>query len=319
MARKRTPRPPTKSSTPRGFAQQTGNLLLPYGGVPSNEPVGVDAVGISRTRGLRRPASAIRQGYGPGKAGNTASTGTPNAAGSAGNRTANRTGDTHADHATGIDTDTDTDTDIDTDAYFAGDWQDTGHAGAADGSEEFEEGPSKSQRKRDMTALQDLGERLSELPDAVLRSLDLPERLTDALIAARKLRSHEGRRRHFQFIGKLMRTVDPQPIIDLLARRERPHREDVDAMHAAELWRERLIADDAVFDDLLRTIPFDDVQSLRINIRAARAEVAAQRHGRQYRLLYKRIHEAIAPRRAPKTANDDKLDIDHPLPQRNDS
>jgi ribosome-associated protein len=167
--------------------------------------------------------------------------------------------------------------------------------------------------------LQDLGERLSELPDAVLRSLDLPERLTDALIATRKLRSHEGRRRHFQFIGKLMRTVDPQPIIDLLARRERPHREDVDAMHAAELWRERLIADDAVFDDLLRTIPFDDVQSLRINIRAARAEVAAQRHGRQYRLLYKRIHEAIAPRRAAKTANDDMLDSDHPLPQRNDS
>jgi len=169
----------------------------------------------------------------------------------------------------------------------------------ADERENEYDGPSKSQRKRDMTALQKLGAQLIELPTAVLRALELPERLTDAIIEMGNTRTHEGRRRQMQFIGKLMRDVDPEPIQQLLDRRERPHRDEVNAMHLAERWRERLIGDDRVFDEFVRATGCGDLQALRTNIRAARIEHAAERHGRQYRLLYQRIRAAMAPSPGP--------------------
>jgi len=176
----------------------------------------------------------------------------------------------------------------------------------APGSEEpFEyDGPSKSQRKRDMTALQKLGAQLIELPTSVLRTLELPERLTDAIIEMGNTRTHEGRRRQMQFIGKLMREVDPEPIQLLLDRRERPHRDEVNAMHLAERWRERLIADDRVIDEFDQATGCGELQALRTNIRAARVEHAAQRNGRQYRLLYQRIRAAMAPGSAPENGPD---------------
>jgi len=181
----------------------------------------------------------------------------------------------------------------------------------APGSEEpFEyDGPSKSQRKRDMTALQKLGAQLIELPTSVLRSLELPERLTDAIIEMGNTRTHEGRRRQMQFIGKLMREVDPEPIQLLLDRRERPHRDEVNAMHLAERWRERLIADDRVIDEFVQATGCGELQALRTNIRAARVEHAAQRNGRQYRLLYQRIRAAMAPGSGPENGPEDGPDV----------
>ncbi len=187
----------------------------------------------------------------------------------------------------------------------------------APGSEEpFEyDGPSKSQRKREMTALQKLGAQLIELPTSVLRSLELPERLTDAIIEMGNTRTHEGRRRQMQFIGKLMREVDPEPIQLLLDRRERPHRDEVNAMHLAERWRERLIADDRVIDEFVQATGCGELQALRTNIRAARVEHAAQRNGRQYRLLYQRIRAAMAPGSGPENGSEngpeDGTDVGH--------
>jgi ribosome-associated protein len=156
------------------------------------------------------------------------------------------------------------------------------------------DGPSKSQRKRDMTALQKLGEQLIALPTPVLRGLELPERLVDAILEMNNTRTHEGRRRQMQFIGRLMRDVDPEPIQRLLDHRERPHRDEVAAMHEAERWRERLIEDDRLVVDFVERYAVEDLQQLRSNIRAARLEHASQRHGRQYRLLYKRLRAAMA-------------------------
>lgn len=180
---------------------------------------------------------------------------------------------------------------------------------APGGDEPIEyDGPSKSQRKRDMTALQKLGAQLIELPTSVLRTLELPERLTDAIIEMGNTRTHEGRRRQMQFIGKLMREVDPEPIQLLLDRRERPHRDEVNAMHLAERWRERLIADDRVFEEFVQTTGCSDLQALRTNIRAARVEHAAQRNGRQYRLLYQRIRAAMAPASGPENETENGPD-----------
>src|SRR5262245_32190243 len=74
------------------------------------------------------------------------------------------------------------------------------------------EQPSKTQLKQQMLELQELGQQLSELPAERLRGIDLPERLRDAIDEFKRTRSHEGRRRQLQFIGKLMRGVDPEPL-----------------------------------------------------------------------------------------------------------
>ena len=85
-------------------------------------------------------------------------------------------------------------------------------------------GPSKSQRKRDMHALQELGEELVALQPARLRSLALPESLLEAIEQAQRISSREGRRRQLQLIGKLMRQVDADPIRDALAVDGNRHR-----------------------------------------------------------------------------------------------
>src|SRR5256885_5763215 len=80
-----------------------------------------------------------------------------------------------------------------------------------------EERPSKSQRKRNMHALQDLGVELVELSDERLAAVDLPEPLREAVAEARRITDFEGRRRQMQYIGKLMREIDPEPIRAKLA------------------------------------------------------------------------------------------------------
>jgi len=153
--------------------------------------------------------------------------------------------------------------------------------------------PSKSQRKRDMTALQRLGARLVELPAEQLDRLELPEALRDALGFARKVTSHEGRRRHMQYIGKLMRTVDPEPIQRALDDATGSSRAAVARMHQAEAWRERLIADDDALTELVAEHARLDVQQLRALVRAARRERTSNAPPRQTRALYRLLHELL--------------------------
>ena len=83
--------------------------------------------------------------------------------------------------------------------------------------------PSKSQRKKEVHALQDLGVELVALSDERLAALELPERLRDAVMEARRITAREARRRQLQYIGKLMRKVDAEPIrAALAALRARP-------------------------------------------------------------------------------------------------
>ena len=77
--------------------------------------------------------------------------------------------------------------------------------------------PSKSQRKKEVHALQDLGVELVALSDERLAALELPERLRDAVLEARHITAREARRRQLQYIGKLMRQVDAEPIRAALA------------------------------------------------------------------------------------------------------
>lgn len=103
--------------------------------------------------------------------------------------------------------------------------------------------PSKSARKRETVALQELGERLIGLPEAQLRSMGLNDRLVDALIAAAGIKAHGALRRQRQLIGKLMRHEDPEPIRRRLEALEGTGRAAKADFKRAEKWRDALVAE----------------------------------------------------------------------------
>jgi len=155
--------------------------------------------------------------------------------------------------------------------------------------DEAYDGPSKSQRKRDMHALQALGEEIAALSVDRLRSLELPDALRDALLQVRSLRTHGAIRRQMQYVGKLMRDVDPDPLRARLDTWNGTSREAVVRAHLAEHWRERLLAGDEAFSELLTEFPQLDIPAMRTLIRNARREREETRPPRNFRELYRAL------------------------------
>jgi ribosome-associated protein len=153
--------------------------------------------------------------------------------------------------------------------------------------------PSKTRRKKDMHALQALGVSLVELSAHQLAQVDMPEDLRDAVLEARRITGHEGRRRQLQYIGRLMRDIDPAPIRAKLDEWRGQSREATAQLHAVERWRDRLIADDAALTDFAREHPHADLQALRTAIREARRERAAERPPKHFRELFRLLREAM--------------------------
>ena len=115
---------------------------------------------------------------------------------------------------------------------------------------------SKTQRKRDMHALQDLGEALVALPASRLAELDLPERLHDAVAEARRISKFGALRRQLQYIGRLMRDIDSSAIAARLDAWNGQSREATAHLHQLERWRERLLAEDAALTEFAAAVPF---------------------------------------------------------------
>lgn len=129
---------------------------------------------------------------------------------------------------------------------------------------------SKSQLKRDMLALQKLGEALIALPKAQLEKIALPEDLLEAIHFAHSLKSNSARRRHLQYVGKLMRRIDPAPIHTALARIKAENKKNIAQFHEVEKWRAQLIEEgDVALQKLLETHPQADRQQLRQLVRNA--------------------------------------------------
>jgi ribosome-associated protein len=156
--------------------------------------------------------------------------------------------------------------------------------------------PSKSQMKRDMTSLQVLGRELAALSKDRLLQLGLPERLHEALLAYRTITAHEGARRQMQFIGRLMRDVDPEPLREALDRFNGASRAEVADMHLAERWRDRLLEEGATLTEFAGTYAGADLTRIRTLIRNARKETTDGKPPRDYRELYRAIRDAMAAR-----------------------
>ena len=154
---------------------------------------------------------------------------------------------------------------------------------------------SKTRRKQEMHELQALGAALVELPEARLRGLELDERLRQAVLEAKRISSHEARRRQLQYIGRLMREVDPAPIRARLEALEGTSAEATARHKRLEQLRSRLLADDAALTDVVGAHPGADAQALRTLIRNARREQKEGRPPRAYRELFRALKALDAP------------------------
>ena len=162
---------------------------------------------------------------------------------------------------------------------------------------------SKSERKRRMIALQNVGEALTSLSLETLRKFDLPEPLLAALLDAKRINpnKHGGMKRQMQYIGKIMREVDAAPIVQQLESLRAPSRQQTALHHLAEQWRDRLLDDSSAAGAFVHefcgvgdaaAVARDrvDIEAL---IKASVVERSKNQAPKSYRLLYKFLHQRV--------------------------
>ena len=158
--------------------------------------------------------------------------------------------------------------------------------------DDFSEEKSKTQVKRELHALVDLGERLTTLKPDLLNRLPLTDGLRRALADAPKHTANIARKRHILFIGKLMRDQDIDAILTLIDQLDASTRQYNERFHGLERWRDRLLGgDDAVLDSFVGNYPEADRQHLRQLIRQAQHEAAQSKPPAASRKIFKYIRE----------------------------
>ncbi|MFC7299787.1 ribosome biogenesis factor YjgA [Herminiimonas aquatilis] len=180
-------------------------------------------------------------------------------------------------------------------------------------STEFEqeyERPSKSELKRQMTALQKLGAELIAEPRDRVKRVPMPEDVRDAILECQLIKDHEGRRRQLQYVGKKMRSLEEHELAaiqKMLDSWKGASKSETAALHAIERKRDKLLADDKALTVLLEQNPQLEAQHLRTLIRNARKEQAENKPPKAYRELFQILKSLQAPAAQP---TDDEDDVD---------
>ena len=147
---------------------------------------------------------------------------------------------------------------------------------------------SKSQRKRDAEAAQQLGKDILGLSHDDQKSIDLPENLSKALDDARRIRKNSALKRQLQYIGKLMRHIDLEPIQEQYLKLTNHYGKDVKEFHKLEKWRDRLLAEgDKALEELINEAPNTDRQHLRQFIRQSAKETKLKKPPKSAREIFK--------------------------------
>ena len=168
---------------------------------------------------------------------------------------------------------------------------------------EEENSISKSQKKRDMLALQDVGVELVGLSSEAINKLELPDNLRTAVVDAKRIpkSKYGGMKRQMQYIGRLMREIDPAPIIEQLNSLKAPNKKQTALHHLAERWRERLLADETALNAFVNAFADADRALLAKHIQGAKDDKAKNKPPKNYRLLYSQIHDlVVAESQLPK-------------------
>ncbi len=150
---------------------------------------------------------------------------------------------------------------------------------------------SRTQRKREALDLQKIGQRLVDLDPGDLDSVPLPPEMLDAIALYKRIRSFEARRRQLQFIGKLMRKIDLEPISEALSQIDGTSAQARFEFHQLEVWRDRLIEDPDALTEYLDLHPQADRQALRHQISRTRKAADDNQQKSQYRALFRLLKE----------------------------
>ena len=153
--------------------------------------------------------------------------------------------------------------------------------------------PSKTKIKKQMHELRDLGKELTELGKDQIAQLDIPDSLREALSEMKNINKFGAQRRQIQYIGKLMRDIDPAPIIAKLDAWKGKSQHHVAYMHQLERWRDRLVESDDALTELISAYPQADAQRLRTLIRNAQRELETQKPPKNYREIFQVLREII--------------------------
>ncbi|MFA0313314.1 hypothetical protein BH581_11405 [Vibrio splendidus] len=150
---------------------------------------------------------------------------------------------------------------------------------------------SKTEMKTDMDALQKLGEELVELKPSILDKFPLSEDLAQAIKDAQRFKN-EAKRRQLQYIGKVMRNVDPEPIQAALDKIRNKHSQATIELHKLEQLRDRVVAEgDAAISDVMEMYPEADRQRLRQLARQANKEKSANKPAKSSREIFQILKE----------------------------
>lgn len=163
-----------------------------------------------------------------------------------------------------------------------------------DDTAQDEQAKSKSQLKREMHALQELGEQLVALPADQFKKIQLADELQEAILDARRIHQHGARKRQLQYIGKLMRNLDAEPIQQQLATLQGQSHQAAQALHRIERWRDELLQEgDAALAKLLAQYPQADRQYLRQLLRNAKKEYLENKPPKSARSLFRYLRELV--------------------------
>jgi len=182
-------------------------------------------------------------------------------------------------------------------------------------STEFEqeyERPSKSELKRQMTALQKLGQELIDSPRDRVKRVPMPDDVRDAILECQLIKDHEGRRRQLQYVGKKMRSLEPaelEAIQRTIDSWRGASKAETATMHSFEKKRDKLLSDDKALTELLEQHPELDVQHLRTLIRNARKEQAENKPPKAYREIFQ-ILKQLSKKAGDEPDMDDEEDED---------
>ena len=173
--------------------------------------------------------------------------------------------------------------------------------------------PSRTRRKLDDLALQELGEALVDVPAAKLAELDLPERLRDAIVQARGISKFGALRRQMQYIGRLMREEgDTETIRARLDAWNGVSVEETARLHLIERWRLKLLDDDKGLEALIADYPRADIQRLRTLIRNTKREKETGKPPKSFRELFQALRETLTASAEFLDAKDAKEEQESP-------
>lgn len=151
--------------------------------------------------------------------------------------------------------------------------------------------PSKTKQKEVMHELRDLGAELVELSVGQLKRINLPENIYDAVRECQKITAHGARRRQIQYLGKLMRSVDDEPIRAGLALLRGESSAETARLHRLERLRVRLLEDEAVLAEIAAQWPGVDLQHLRTLRRNALKEKENNKPPKNFRAIFQILQE----------------------------